>query len=139
MNDCYSPHTGEHISTTTPAAWMGRAGVECPAYDTVAQSAFWRGGPAWSIEDVVHVDPVPASVSRAQGKAALINAAKWDDVLTFVADIQDPAQKSLADVALNDTQDWRRDSPFLNQCADALGITSAELDALFVAAAKIVL
>lgn len=57
MNDCYSPHTGEHIETDNPAAWMGRAGVNCPAYDRATQAAFWRGGPAWVVEDVT---PAPA-------------------------------------------------------------------------------
>jgi len=52
MNDCYSPHTGEHIPTDNPAPWMGRAGVACPAYDRATQAAFWRGGPAWVVEDV---------------------------------------------------------------------------------------
>lgn len=139
MKDCYSPHTGEFIDTEIPAPWMGRAGVECPVYDRQTQAAFWRGGPGWIIENVVHVDSVPAVVSRAQGKAALIGAGKWDAVTAYVAGIADPIQQALADVALNDTQDWRRDSPFLNQAADALGITAAELDALFVAAGKIVL
>lgn len=44
MNDCYSPHTGEHIRTDNPADWMGRAGTPAPDYDLQAASAFWRGG-----------------------------------------------------------------------------------------------
>ncbi|HEX7386237.1 MAG TPA: hypothetical protein VF285_03040 [Castellaniella sp.] len=52
MNDAYSPHTLEHIQTDDPAPWMGRAGVDCPAYNRQTQAAFWRGGPAWAIEDV---------------------------------------------------------------------------------------
>ncbi len=82
---------------------------------------------------------VPQTVSRAQGKAALIQAGKWDAVTAFVAGIADPTQKALADVALNDTQDWRRDSPFLNQAAAAIGLTGADLDGLFMAASAIVL
>jgi len=48
MNDCYSPHTGEHIRTATPADWMGRAGAPAPDYDPALVSAFWRGG-GWEI------------------------------------------------------------------------------------------
>ncbi|MER1940656.1 hypothetical protein ABS755_08100 [Castellaniella sp. FW104-16D08] len=139
MKDAYSPHTGEFIDTDNPAGWMGRAGVECPVHDPAAQSVFWRGGPAWMVEDVVHVEPVPESVSRAQGKAALIQAGLWDGVQAYVAGIADPTQKALAQVALDDTTEWRRDSPFLVTAAAVLGITSAQLDALFVAAAKIIL
>lgn len=82
---------------------------------------------------------VPQTVSRAQGKAALIQAGKWDDVTAFIDGISDPEQKALADVALNDAQDWRRDSPFLNQAATAIGLTGTDLDALFTTAAAIVL
>lgn len=81
---------------------------------------------------------VPSSVSRAQGKAALISAGMWSSVLAYVNAIADPTDKALAEVALNDTQDWRRDSLFLNSAATALGLTSAQLDQLFVDASGIV-
>lgn len=81
---------------------------------------------------------VPQSVSRAQGKAALIAAGLWPSVLAYVAAIADPTDKALAEVALNDTQEWRRDSLFLNSAATALGLTSAQLDQLFVDASGIV-
>lgn len=81
---------------------------------------------------------VPQSVSRAQGKAALIAAGLWPAVLAYVAAIADPTDKALAEVALNDTQEWRRDSLFLNSAATALGMTSAQLDQLFVDASGIV-
>ena len=48
-----------------------------------------------------------------------------------------PIERALAEVALNDTQQWRRDSPFFNAAATALGLTGEQLDALFLAASKI--
>jgi len=48
MNDCYSPHTGEHIRTDNPADWMGRAGTPAPDYSPALASAFWRGD-GWEI------------------------------------------------------------------------------------------
>lgn len=138
MKDAYSPYTGEFIDTDRPAAWMGRAGVECPDHDRQAQAAFWRDG-AWVIEDVVHAESVPAQVSRAQGKAALITAGLWDQVLAYVDGIADPTQQALARVALDDTTEWRRDSPLLATAAAALGLSEQQLDDLFVAAAAIVL
>ena len=80
---------------------------------------------------------VPESVTRAQGKAALITAGLWPGVLSFVAAIPDPIERALAEVALHDTQEWRRDSPFFNTAATALGLTGEQLDALFLAASKI--
>ena len=80
---------------------------------------------------------VPESVTRAQGKAALITAGLWPGVLAFVAAIPDPTERALAEVALHDTQQWHRSSPFFNAAATALGLTGEQLDNLFLAAAKI--
>lgn len=82
-------------------------------------------------------NPVPQSVSRAQGKAALISQGLWSAVTGFVAAIPDDTERALAEVALNDTQEWRRDSAFLGQAAQALGLEDAALDALFIAAAQV--
>lgn len=80
---------------------------------------------------------VPASVSRAQGKLALIQAGLWPQVQAFVAGIEDATQRALAEVALNDTTEWRRASTFLAQCAQALGLSERQLDDLFTAAAEV--
>lgn len=82
---------------------------------------------------------VPQMVSRAQGKVALIQAGLWAQVLSFVAAIPDPVERAVAEVTLHDTQEWRRDSPFLAQAGAALGLTAEQLDDLFVAAAQVTL
>ena len=80
---------------------------------------------------------VPAQITRAQGKAALIIAGLWSGVLAFVAAIEDETERALADVALNDTLTWERSSPFLNAAAAGLGVNDAQLDALFIQAKEI--
>lgn len=122
--------------------------------------AHWCGGAfrllngVWSIHDQAVYDArreaeaarqaadaraaIPPVVSKAQGKAALIAAGLWPSVLAYVDAIADPTDKALAEVALNDTQEWRRDSLFLNSAATALGLTAAQLDQLFVDASGIV-
>ena len=82
----------------------------------------------------VQTSGVPQSVSRAQGKLALIQAGLWPAAIAFVDGITDPAQKAYAEVALNDTQEWRRDSPFLASAAAALDLSEAQLDTLFITA-----
>ncbi|GAA0215249.1 hypothetical protein GCM10009125_00350 [Castellaniella daejeonensis] len=108
---------------------------------------------AWINPDLVQMTPeeveahlnppqapyIPQVVTRAQGKAALIGAGLWDDVLAYVDGIADPTQQALARVALDDTTEWRRDSPSLATAAAALGLSDDDLDGLFVAAAGIVL
>lgn len=83
--------------------------------------------------------PVPQQITRAQGKAALIMQGHWQAVLDYAASIQDPTQRALADVALNDTLTWERSSPFLNAVANGLGMTDEQLDALFIQAGGIAL
>lgn len=80
---------------------------------------------------------VPEQVTRAQGKAVLIQAGLWQDVLDYVDGITDPTERQLAEVALHDTTHWQRTSPFLNAAAAALGIAEQQMDALFQQAAEI--
>lgn len=102
--------------------------------ETVPEGAFLEE------PEVPELEPyVPQQVTRAQGKVALIQAGLWQAVLDYVEGITDPTEKALADVALNDTTHWRRDSPFLNQAALAVGLSEEQLDDLFVAAAHIAL
>lgn len=82
---------------------------------------------------------VPQSVSRAQGKVALINAGLWPSVLAYVNAIADPTDKALAEVAINDTSTWDRASPTLNAMAYGLGMNDAQLDALLTAASEVAL
>lgn len=83
--------------------------------------------------------PVPQTITRAQGKAALIQAGLWPQVQAFMAVIEEPNDKLLAEVALNDTVSWERSSPFLARVAVALDLSEQQLDELFIAAAAIVL
>lgn len=82
---------------------------------------------------------VPQQITRAQGKAVLIMRGLWPSVLAYVDSIADPTEKALANVALHDTLKWERTSPTVTSAAQALGMTSADLDDLFVAASKVLL
>jgi hypothetical protein len=112
-----------------------------PPVLTGTEVAHWSAG-GWVVLSEYPAPPatepaVPGAVTRAQGKAALITAGLWSMVLDYVASIDDPAQQALAEVALYDTLEWRRTSPFLSEAADAIGLTQEQLDALFIAAGQI--
>jgi hypothetical protein len=83
--------------------------------------------------------PVPPQVTRAQGKVVLIQMGLWPQVLAFVDAIEDPVQKAVAEVAINDTVHWQRNSPFLNQAATDLNISQAQMDQLFIQASQVLL
>jgi hypothetical protein len=82
---------------------------------------------------------VPQQVTRAQGKVVLIQMGLWQSVLDYVNAIEDPVQKAVAEVAINDTVHWQRNSPFLNQAATALNISQAQMDQLFIQASQVLL
>ena len=75
---------------------------------------------------------VPPVVSRFQAQAALLAAGKLAAVKAAMA------QASAFDkLAWEEAAEFRRSSPTLNTLATALGMTPAELDELFHAAAQI--
>lgn len=81
---------------------------------------------------------VPESVSKAQGKAALLQSGLLGLVEHYIENLSG-AEKTLALIAFNDTTEWRRDSPFLEKAAASLGMTEEHLDNLFVLANSIIL
>lgn len=83
--------------------------------------------------------PVPQQITRAQGKIVLLQLGLWQPALDYVAGLTDPLAKATGEVALHDTTYWARSSPFLNAAAESLGLSSADLDALFVTASEIIL
>lgn len=82
--------------------------------------------------------PTPVAViSRAQGKAALVVSGHWQAALDFIASIPDATQKALAEIALHDTQEWRRDSDFISTFAAGIGLTEEQIDTLFANASNL--
>ena len=105
--------------------------------ESLYKKVYWSGS-TWS---VVTFDgttiTVPSQVTRAQGKLALMRFGYWQPVLDYVDNIDDAEQRAIAETALNDTQHWRRDSAFLAQCAQAIGLTQSEVTDLFIFASQI--
>lgn len=103
--------------------------------DTKADEA-WEWQTTW-IQVDLPPEEIPQSISRAQGKAVLIKMGLWPSVLSFVSSIEDEEKKALAEVALNDTQEWKRESEFLNTAALALNISKEQMDQMFLTASKV--
>lgn len=59
IQDAYNPDTGEFIPSANPAAWMGRAGIAAPAFDSAIAGCFWRNG-AWLIVTADQLTPAKA-------------------------------------------------------------------------------
>jgi len=78
--------------------------------------------------------PVPQSVTRFQALAALHNAGLLDAVKALMAD---PATDPITVLAWDNGQTFNRNSSTIISMGTVLGLTSTDLDNLFIAAAQI--
>lgn len=78
--------------------------------------------------------PVPASVSRFQARAALLQAGLLVGVEAYM---EDPATDPFVRIAWEDAQVFRRNSPTVLSLQPLLGLTDGQLDDLFRFAATI--
>ena len=77
-------------------------------------------------------DPVPASVSRFQARAALQLAGLLDDAEAAIAQAN-----PLSRIAWEHANVYRRDSPTVISIGQQLGLSEADMDELFKTAASI--
>ena len=75
---------------------------------------------------------VPQVVTPFQAKAALLQAGLLDTVKAAIA-----SAPAITQLAWSDATEFTRDSPTISTMAGALGLTSVQVDALFVAASAI--
>lgn len=92
----------------------------------------------WRLAEVQDVltPPTPATptvCSPAQGLVALfaIKQITESDVTATIAAITDPVLRYTSQIAFARATEWRRDSVSVQQLAALLGLTEADLDALF--------
>ncbi len=82
------------------------------------------------------ITPIP-TITRAQAKAALIINGLIGQVQPAIDAISDPLQKALAQNDWDERLTFERNNPTLVGMAAALGMTDAQLDALFVQASTL--
>ena len=99
---------------------------------------------AWRVAEVqdVYPPPTPATptvCSPAQGLVALfaIKQITESDVNATIAAITDPVARYPSQIAFARATEWRRDSASMQQLAALLGLTEADLAALFEFAVKV--
>ena len=100
------------------------------------QSRLWYDGNFINILPP-EAPPVPAEVTMRQARLALHAAGKLTAVNAAIAALPDPP-KTAALIEWEYSSTVRRDSQFVAMLGPALGLDSAALDALFVAASKLV-
>lgn len=88
-------------------------------------------------DEMLARNPIPASVTMRQARLALLRAGLLDQVATAIAAIAEPMQRQAAQIEWEFAATVDRASPFTQQLANGLGLTDAQLDALFTEAAKL--
>ncbi len=85
------------------------------------------------------VVPVPVSVTRRQLLVALFTATgvKDTDILASLAAIPDAAARYVAEVEFKEASEFRRSHPLVAQLATQLGLSTAQVDDIFRAAAQL--
>lgn len=79
---------------------------------------------------------IPSSVTMRQARLALLGAGKLAAVESAIAALSEPA-KTAALIEWEYSNEVQRHNGFVSQLAPALGMTEAQLDALFVQAASL--
>ena len=99
---------------------------------------------AWRVAAVqdIPAEPAPATptvCSPAQGLVALyaIKQITESDVTATIAAITDPVARYTSQIAFARATEWRRDSVSIQQLSALLGLTEADLDALFAFAVTV--
>lgn len=78
--------------------------------------------------------PIPQSVTRFQALAVLAAGGYLDTVRTYINTL-DP--NNVQRLAFENATDWERTSPTVNALAQMLGLSDAQVDDLFIAAAQV--
>lgn len=85
----------------------------------------------------IHRASIPQSVTMRQARLALLGAGHLAGVDAAIAAITDDMQRQAAQIEWEYAQTVDRNAPFTQTLALALGLSDADLDALFTAAAAL--
>jgi len=81
--------------------------------------------------------PVPSSISRRQAKQQLAIDGFLSSVQPAIDAIEDPAQQQFIQIYWDDATTFERDNKELVSLAEALGLSSEQLDEMFIKASRL--
>lgn len=128
-----SPIPGWHINLSDRVPELQSYEIEPPATPDRVFAGF----------DIARPPRVPSEVARWQAKVVLMRTpgqngrSLWDELLAMRAAMADSENAVLLDAALLEVLNWRRTSPTVEWAAQQLGLSSAQVDELFIAAAAL--
>jgi len=120
------------VTPATPRRVFG--GQETVFYTFGAEADFLL---ALETADLSPPPPAPASVTRRQARQALLLAGLLSQVQPAIDAIPNAAMRAMVQIEWDDSNEFDRYRPALIGLATALGMTSAQLDQLFITASKL--
>ncbi len=120
---------GKVVNVATSNSALGANWI---ASDSAQIGDLWDGSQFTKPAPVV---VIPEKVTRRQAKQALALAGLLANVQPAIDAIADPTQRALMQIEWDDSQEFYRNRASLIQLATALGLTSAQIDQLFITAA----
>lgn len=120
------------IVATTVEAQAAYPDAVCIPADTGAIGWLWDGETLTSPPPEPPV--VPSAVTMRQARLALLGAGLLDDIDAAINGLPSP-QKEAARIEWEYSQEVQRHNGFVSVLAPMLGLTEAQTDALFIAAA----
>jgi hypothetical protein len=121
------------VAAGNPKAQGWTLRPDMPAFDAKNQQCAWVDG-KWVVTDIPVV--VPESVTMRQARLALLGAGKLALVDAAIDGMPEP-QKSAARIEWEYSNEVQRHNSFVSALGPALGMTSAQIDQLFIAASKL--
>lgn len=94
------------------------------------------GGSSWSMISAKQ-EPVPAKITVRQARQWMIQSGLFADVEAAIAAITDPTEQAVMRNYWEYSADFERGHPLLISLADALSMTSGQLDQAFREASKL--
>lgn len=117
--------------------------IEVEALDVLpglVNAGIARIGDSWDGEQFAPAPPyvpVPSHVTARQARQALLLAGLLDSVPAALQSLPDPVQRGLALIEWEHSQEFERSRPLVVAMGPLLGLTSAQIDALFIQAASL--
>lgn len=125
----------ERRPSAVQAAVVMAVDPDAPELPLIAAGGLLDGGILVVSAPEEVVTPVPQVVTKRQARQALLLAGRLADVQPAIDAIPDPLQRGLVQIEWDDSQEFQRTRPSLIALASAIGLTSQDLDQLFILAA----
>lgn len=136
---CYDDnfyYTGKSRTISEYETWPVKSCFVEPPELEEGEYARWNGT-AWDITVDEPKPPVPAIVTKRQGRQQMTLMGIIGQVQPAIDAIEDPTERALVQSFWDDSTEYERHHPQMIALAESLGVTDEQMDDAFRAAAQL--